>query len=89
MATHSFAKPKRIDPYLYPPPRGPNDRVGFFHGVPVRHNWGKQITIKTPDGGHWVWEGVKSRFETHYREDHLNRTAFFRRMPDGALELFW
>jgi hypothetical protein len=45
---------------------------------PFEHNWGNQITIRTPDGGRVVWEGIKSRFETHYREDHLNHGLWIR-----------
>jgi hypothetical protein len=58
---------------------------------PFANKWGNQITIKTPDGGHWVWEGVKSRFETHYREDRLNHGLWIRgtvALENPAQELF-
>ncbi len=41
-------------------------------------NWGNQITTRTADGGRWVWEGAKSHFETHYREDNRNDGVWTR-----------
>jgi hypothetical protein len=42
------------------------------------NNWGNQITVRTPDGGHWEWEGLRSHWVTHYREDHFNHGLWTR-----------
>jgi hypothetical protein len=42
------------------------------------NKWGSQLTLRTPDGGHWEWEGVHSHWVTHYREDNVNHGLWTR-----------